>query len=331
MTNQTAKDLRFLINDFAQTQGIGRYDERGHSKTENIGTEAIKFRKCGIRIKTTLVDTHSTRFEEVMDSDPRKRKLTPRPNTQSVKANGKDRGDIQVRKGEQEGINAWLKQNISADTPAVFFTLKFHRRAFLEVGGRQSITEKKATSILNRWLNRLDRTQGTKREVKRGKRIDRVVFKHGGYTGENIHFHGVVLATHNANKLLKDCQRFWLELVGDGWVDASRSKIEIATDIEATAHYSAHEVWKLGAEDSWCIWQTHMPNDGLAISKKEQEKIAVKTANLKKLRMIMGTINTYLHLWEEINRGNDKPPKDDDWAVKLSLLLLLEAETRQQT
>ena len=284
-TNQTPEDLRVLINDFAQIQGIGRYDERGHLKTDDIGKEAIKFSKGDIRIKTTLVDTHSTRFEEVMDRDPSKHRLTPRPNTQSVQANAKDRGNRQVRKGEQEGINAWLKHNISADTPAVFFTLKFHRRAFLEGGGRQTITEKKATSILNLWLNRLDRTQGTKREVKRGKRIDRAVFKHSGYTGENIHFHGVVLATNNAEKLLKDCQRFWLELVGDGWVDTSPSNIEVATDTEATAHYSAHEVWKLGAEDSWCLWQTHMPNDGVEIANQEAEQRRQRTLELREMRL----------------------------------------------
>lgn len=197
------------------------------------------------------------------------------------------RGTKQVRKGEQEGINAWLKHNISPDTPAVFFTLKFHRRAFLGNGERQTITEKKAETILNLWLNRLDRTQGTKRDLKRGKRIERVVFKHCGYTGENIHYHGVILATTDAKQLLNDARRFWLDLIAEsnGWVDATRSHIEIATDTNDAAHYSAHEVWKLGAEDSWCLWQTHMPNDGVAIAKKEQERRRELTAQLRELRL----------------------------------------------
>lgn len=204
-----------------------------------------------------------------------------------TKPNIKIRGTKRVMQGEQAGINAWLKHNISPDTPAVFFTLKFHRRAFLDNGGRQAITEPKAQSILNLWLNRLDRTQCTKRDLKRGNRIERVVFKHCGYTGENIHYHGVILATTNSKQLLNDARRFWLDLIAEsnGWVDATRSHIEIATDTNDAAHYAAHEVWKLGAEDSWCLWQTHMPNDGVAIAKKEQEQHRELTLRLREQRL----------------------------------------------
>ena len=289
-SKQTAGELRELINHFAQTQGIIRYDERGNIKTETLGDKSINFSEGQTRIKTTLFDKHPNRFDEVMDRDTSKLRLTPIPNTLNVKASAKTRGTRQVMKREQEEINAWLKHNISSDTPAIFFTLKFHRKVFVEGAGRQSITEKKAFNILNRWLNRLDRTQGSKRKLKRGQRIERAVFKHGGYTGENIHFHGVILANNNAKKLLINCQRFWRELVGEGWVDASHSRIEIAKNTEATAHYSAHEIWKLGAEDSWCLWQTHMPNDGINIAKKEQADRAEKTAHLKQQRIIMETI-----------------------------------------
>lgn len=245
--------------------------------------------------------------------------------------NAVERLSPQTNWEHQQAVNAWLRRNTAdKDKTAIFFTLKFHRKNN-DGFGKAGISETYASKLVSKWLNRLDRELATKREVARGCRIERVVFKHKGFSGENLHWHGVLLTAGDADVLLSKCERYWQEERGSGWVDAKRSQFEIARHNYAVSAYAAHEVYKLGVEDSWSLEHTNMSNDGLRIAKQEAEQSKHKMLWLRELRMVMGTIITYLHLCEEKNRGNNNLPKDKDWATKLALLLLLQAEQHEQS
>lgn len=199
--------------------------------------------------------------------------------------NAVERLSPQTNWEHQQAVNAWLRRNTAnKDKTAIFFTLKFHRKND-DGFGKAGISETYASKIVSKWLNRLDRELGTKREVFRGCRFERVVFKHKGVSGENLHYHGVLLTDGDADVLLKKCQRYWREERGNGWVDAKRSMIEIAKHNYTASVYAAHEVYKLGVEDSWSLEHTNMPNNGLRIAKQEAEQRRQRTLELREMRL----------------------------------------------
>ena len=185
----------------------------------------------------------------------------------------------------QKAVNAWLRRNtVNGDKDAIFFTLKFHRKC-LDDFGKTGINEAYAIKLVSKWLNRLDRTKGSKRAIRAGHRIERVVFKHKGFSGENIHFHGVLLIEGDVCAALANCKNFWKQERGNGWIDYQRSVFEVARNNYAVSHYSAHEVYKLGVEDSWVVEQTHMNNNGVRIAKDEAIRRTERTQELRKLRL----------------------------------------------
>lgn len=185
----------------------------------------------------------------------------------------------------QQAVNDWLLRNTAdKDKTAIFFTLKFHRKNDGRYG-KTSINEIYASKLVSKWLNRLDRELATKREVARGCRIERVVFKHKGFSGENLHWHGVLLTDGDADVLLSKCKRYWHDEQGSGWVDAKRSQFEIARHNYTVSVYAAHEVYKLGVEDSWSLEHTNMPNNGLRIAKQEAEQSKQRTLELREMRL----------------------------------------------
>jgi|GEM_PF-6534919 hypothetical protein len=199
--------------------------------------------------------------------------------------NAVERLSPQANWQHQQSVNAWLRRNTADnENAAIFFTLKFHRK-YDGAYGKRAIDEAYAAKLVSKWLNRLDRLNATKREVERGSRFERVVFKQKGFSGENLHYHGVLLTDGDADQLLKHCQRYWMEERGNGWVDAQRSHIDIARHTYTASAYAAHEVYKLGVEDSWSLEHTHMPNDGLRIAKQEAEQRRQRTLELREMRL----------------------------------------------
>ena len=199
--------------------------------------------------------------------------------------NAVERLSPQANWQHQQSVNAWLRRNTADnENAAIFFTLKFHRKNN-DGFGKAGISETYASKLVSKWLNRLDRELATKREVARGCRIERVVFKHKGFSGENLHWHGVLLTAEDADVLLSKCERYWQEERGSGWVDAKRSQFEIARHNYSVSAYAAHEVYKLGVEDSWSLEHTHMPNDGLRIAKQEAEQRRQRTLELREMRL----------------------------------------------
>ena len=185
----------------------------------------------------------------------------------------------------QQSVNDWLRRNTAGkDMTAIFFTLKFHRKND-DGYGKACINEEFASRLVGKWLNKLDRSQATKRAIWRGQRLERVVFKQKGFSGENIHWHGILLTDADAERVLGSCKKFWAEETANGWVDAERSWMQIADHTYAAAKYAAHEVYKLGVEDSWSLEHTHMSNDGLRLAKQEQEKRRQRTVELREQRL----------------------------------------------
>ena len=213
-------------------------------------------------------------------------RLTPVPMKTTQVSGRIEKGTRQVRRDEQNEINQWLHENVKTEgKTAIFFTLKFHRKSFDETG-RTPIGDRGAEKILNKWLNSIDRSNATKREVRRGQRVERVVFKHTGFSGENIHYHGVLLVSKNSKKLLRDCKKRWAKMTDNSWVDVVRSKMEISNSINDTLYYSAHEIQNLGAENSWCLYQTHMPMRNITKQiAAESEQRMKNTWRLRQLRL----------------------------------------------
>ena len=198
------------------------------------------------------------------------------------------------RSNEQKVVNHWLKDNIcEEDGEAVFFTLKFHRKrstpdpwvgakntSFLY--GPTSINEDNAEKLLSRFLNELDRAYIATRAVRRGIRLKRVVFKHQGYSGENVHFHGVLFCEGDAEEFRSKCEEIWANISSNNWIDVNKSQFEIADSVSDTCHYSAHEVYKLGAEASWMIKYSHVRDAHRRTEMADQ----LKTFNLRKKRLM---------------------------------------------
>lgn len=199
------------------------------------------------------------------------------------------------KRQEQKTVNLWLKNHFG-DTggKAVFFTLKFHRKRGLnewatvvkKPGALGSMSEGYAEQLLSNFLNRLDRTRFSKRAVSQGNRLKRVVFKHRGFSGENPHFHGVVFCEGDADDVLSKCEKIWGNLFSNNWIDLNRSQFEVAASIPNTTFYVAHEVTKLGAEDSWMIDYTHTPTEcGSAESAERVRDQKNKTHKLREERL----------------------------------------------
>jgi hypothetical protein len=98
--------------------------------------------------------------------------------------NAVERLSPQANWQHQQSVNAWLRRNTADnENAAIFFTLKFHRK-YDGAYGKRAIDEAYAAKLVSKWLNRLDRLNATKREVERGRRFERVVFKQKGFSGE---------------------------------------------------------------------------------------------------------------------------------------------------
>lgn len=162
----------------------------------------------------------------------------------------------------QDAINLWLETEfINANKPAIFFTINFIRRT-----GRyekKSIDRKVSESILNGWLNRVDRKSYNRQQIDAGCRLERIVFRHMGDYKNNLHYHGVIRPNGNLLNTLKDCQnalkdmkRVCLKKYDQDWINLNTSKIEIAENLRDCSYYSAREVRKIGDADSWMNNQT---------------------------------------------------------------------------
>ena len=152
--------------------------------------------------------------------------------------------------------------------------------------GRMALPLKSAESHLNRFLNEIDRYYLYSRRIRAGKRLPRLVFKHGGVSGENVHFHGVIIIEGNLLEAVDLCQTIWDRLTHASHLDRATSQFVVAQSVKSTSFYSAGEVIKLGYEDSWMIDQSCITNPR---SKEEREientRKAELTALQKKLRL----------------------------------------------
>lgn len=150
-----------------------------------------------------------------------------------------------------------------------FFTLKFYRKGpnpepwsgskgENSLGGAMPINGDYAEKLLSGFLNRLDRKYLSKRAVGKGVRLQRAVFQHKGISGENVHFHGVVFCEGDVVEFLNNCEGIWKDMFSNNWIDVKRSHFLIANSVSESCYYSAKEVFRLGASDSWMINYTHV-------------------------------------------------------------------------
>lgn len=169
-------------------------------------------------------------------------------------------------------MNRWLETHFG-DTgeKAVFFTIKFHRKRGSSQWAPVSINERYAEKLLSNFLNRLDRAYLSRRAVKKGIRLQRAIFKHVGFSGENLHFHGVILCEGDAEDFLSKCTDTLKKLFSNNLVDLERSQFEIADSIPRAAFYSGREVRKIGL-DSWMWKYTNIPEECSSAESTEQAR-----------------------------------------------------------
>lgn len=167
---------------------------------------------------------------------------------------------------ERIDLDEWIKQQVQSEQRAVFVTLKF-RHKYNDEGAKTDISEGEAQRLLNAFLKKTDKKWFSERKVKQRKEgTKRLVFKHMGKTGVNVHFHYVAFTDDvDAEAYAKEAQEVWTGLDTAGWIDTERSTFVIVEntkkDFESVSLYCAKEVNKLGAEKSWMINESYLGND----------------------------------------------------------------------
>ena len=170
---------------------------------------------------------------------------------------------------ERIDLDAWIKQQIQSEQSAVFVTLKF-RHKYNADGVKTDISEVEAQRLLNAFLKKTDKVWFSERKIQqRTEGTKRLVFKHMGKTGVNVHYHYVAFTGDVAAQEYADrAKAVWNSLDTAGWIDTERSEFTVvettADDFEDVSLYCAKEVNKLGAEKSWMINETYL-GDSVAV------------------------------------------------------------------
>ena len=161
---------------------------------------------------------------------------------------------------EQKAVNDWLLPQIKDNPKAVFITLKFrHKQTATKQKDDRSIQH--AQRLLRIFLRKLDMHYFSQRAVtKRLAGIPRMVFQHMGAGGDNVHYHMVAIPHVDPREFAKQADILWKSLDIYGWVDCKESQFKLVKptfqDLFLATFYAAREVRKLGAENSWMIFQT---------------------------------------------------------------------------
>lgn len=161
---------------------------------------------------------------------------------------------------EQELVNEWLLPQIKDNPKAVFLTLKFrHKQTATKQNDDISIQH--AQRLLRIFLRKLDMHYFSQRAVtKHLAGVPRMVFQHMGVGGDNVHYHIVALPHVDPEDFVRVAEEKWASLDTYGWIDHNNSWFEeVGSDYEELKDatlYAAREVHKLGAENSWMIFQT---------------------------------------------------------------------------
>ena len=164
---------------------------------------------------------------------------------------------------ERIDLDAWIKQQIQSEQNAVFVTLKFRHKYNAE-GAKTDIIEIEAQRLLNAFLKKTDKGWFSERKIQQRKEgTKRLVFKHMGKTGVNVHYHYVAFTGDvEAQEYADRAKAVWNSLDTAGWIDIERSEFTVvektADDFEAVSLYCAKEVNKLGVENSWMINETYL-------------------------------------------------------------------------
>ena len=127
---------------------------------------------------------------------------------------------------------AELARWIEATDVDTFGTLKF-RNGY-------DIDERAAARILSVYWNKVDRSFFGKQAVQRGRRVDRLLFRHMGTRGQNLHYH---FAARSVGGMAPFCRCLRL-LWADSFVETVDVDSVMITPIErkaAVARYLTHE------------------------------------------------------------------------------------------
>lgn len=167
---------------------------------------------------------------------------------------------VKQKRQEQQAVNEWLIPQIKDDPKAVFMTLKFRHKQTV-ARQQDDITTQHAQRLLRIFLRKLDMHYFSQRAVtKRLAGIPRMVFQHMGAGGNNVHFHIVALPHVDQDEFAQVAADTWASLDTYGWIDCKESEFSVVKptfqDLFRATFYAAREVRKLGAENSWMIFQT---------------------------------------------------------------------------
>lgn len=141
---------------------------------------------------------------------------------------------------ERAEFASWIEAT-DVDT---FGTLKF-RNGY-------DIDERAAERILSIYWNKVDRSYFGKQAIKRGRRVDRLLFRHMGVSGQNLHFHFAARAVGGIDPFCRQLRLLWSE----SFIETADVGSVVIQPIErkvAVAHYLTHEYGRLAGD-------TFLPN-----------------------------------------------------------------------
>lgn len=159
---------------------------------------------------------------------------------------------------EQNAVNDWLLPQIKDNPSAVFMTLKLRHKQ-TETKYKDDISVEHAQRLLRIFLRKLDMHYFSERAVKKQLvGIPRMVFQHMGAGGGNVHYHIIALPHVNVQEFAQVAHEKWASLDTHGWIDTKNSEFTVVgsdfQDLKDATFYAAREVHKLGAENSWMIF-----------------------------------------------------------------------------
>jgi hypothetical protein len=138
-------------------------------------------------------------------------------------------------------MNTWnLRQAhidwVKGSKANVYATLKF-RNGF-------DIGEQNAQRILQIYLNKLDRTYYTQRQLRLGRRVERFVYLHKGRSGQNTHYHVAFTAIGTVPTFCNIAHSIW----SNSFVETCWDKTQVTAIQSRTGAsiYSLHEYSALG-------------------------------------------------------------------------------------
>jgi hypothetical protein len=174
------------------------------------------------------------------------------------------------KQDQQAAVNAWLLEHIEPGKPAVFMTLKF-RHKFNELGHKDDIAPVHAQRLLRIFLRKLDCAYFSERGVRKGLvGITRFAFLHMGSHGDNVHFHVVARPHVPAEQFANVAAKHWASLDKHGWIDVNHSRFDVVgptyDDIKNVMFYAAKEVRKLGADESWLVFESYIQKQHLLVN-----------------------------------------------------------------